>query len=185
MNEYLLRVNSKMSKIIVFRGKAGVGKSLLSSELARRLNIPVIRKDDVFDTIYKYVSDNTIRNSICYDLITKIIDTNLESKTDIIIDCPFHFNKQLTELWQRIEEKLGQFKPILCICSDEHVWANRFNQRKKNPSPNNLITDFEEMKKHYITRGIETIPLNGELVLDSIHEIEYLMDQTIKYIDGV
>ncbi|MGM1045878.1 MAG: AAA family ATPase [Bacillota bacterium] len=157
-----------MSKIILLRGKAGVGKTFISNELAKRVNVSIIRKDDIFDTVFNYISDNVLKNKFCYEMLLKIIQTNMECNTDIIIDCPFHFNNQLLDLKKHIENNKGIFKPILCICSNEVLWAERFNQRKANPNPNNIITEFEEMKQHYFNRGIESTPLDGELVIDSI-----------------
>lgn len=54
-----------MSKIILLRGKAGVGKTFISNELAKRVNVPIIRKDDIFDTVFNYISDNVLRNKFC------------------------------------------------------------------------------------------------------------------------
>jgi tRNA uridine 5-carbamoylmethylation protein Kti12 len=174
-----------MSKIILLRGKAGVGKTFISNELGKRLNIPIIRKDDIFDTVFNYISDNVLINNMCYEMIFKIVQTNLRINADIIIDCPFHFNNQLLDLKKRIENDKGVFKPILCICSNETVWAERFNLRKANPSPNNIITEFKEMKQHYINKGIESIPIEGELILDSINDIDELMKQTITYLENL
>ncbi len=167
-----------VSKIILFRGKAGVGKTLLSTQLASRIKVPIIRKDDIFDTIFDYIDDNSLRNKASYELIYNLVNTNLECGTDIIIDCPFHFNNQLLEFRHRIESRKGIFRPILVTCSNEELWKDRFNLRKINPSPNNLITDFEEMKKHYESKGINSVPLEGELVLDSSNELE----QSNKYL---
>jgi 2-phosphoglycerate kinase len=171
-----------MAKIILVRGKAGVGKTLISNELSKKLNVSVLRKDDIFDTIFEYLLDNQTRNKFCYELIFKMITTNLECNVDLIIDCPFHHEDQLNALQQKITEHKGVFIPILCICSDENLWANRFNQRKNNPSPNNLITDFEEMKLHYINKGIKLEALKDELVLDTITEVKELMNQVLQYI---
>ncbi|CAH1217093.1 hypothetical protein PAECIP111891_04550 [Paenibacillus allorhizoplanae] len=40
-----------MSKIILFRGMAGTGKSTLSRALAKKLQLPVLHKDDIYDSI--------------------------------------------------------------------------------------------------------------------------------------
>lgn len=171
-----------MPKIVLFRGKAGVGKTFISTQVAARLNVPVIRKDDIFDTVFDYISDNELRNRFSYDLIHKFIDTNLESGTDVILDCPFHNHAQLLAMRQRIEAKNGYFKPILLMCSDEGIWADRFNERKLNPKPNNLITDFEGIKQHYERRNISLVPLDGELVLDTIEAAENIVERAVEYI---
>jgi len=166
-----------MSKIILFRGRAGVGKTTLSNELGRRLKIAIIRKDDIYDSISNYIQDHDTRNKFCYKLIYQIMQTNLNCNADLIIDAPF---PEILELQNWIYYNNGELKPILCVCSDENLWADRFNQRKLDPKPNNIITDFEEMKKHYGTLRIN--PIEGELVLDSSNDIEVLMTQTLEYL---
>lgn len=41
------------------------------------------------------------------------------------------------------------------------------------------------MKQHYFNRGIESTPLDGELVIDSIKNIDELIKQTITYIENL
>lgn len=170
-----------MSKIILIRGMAGVGKTFLSNRLAARLKIPVIRKDDIFDTVFPYISDNQLRNQYSYELINKIIDTNLACGTDLIIDCPYHFKNQLVQMKEWIEGRSGKFLPILCICSDEQIWEDRFNERKANPKANQIITNYKEMMAHYTRQGIRTEPLDNELVLDTIQELDQLLNKVVRY----
>ena len=47
-----------MNKVILFRGKAGVGKTTLSNESSKRLNIPVLRKDDIYDAVASYIEEH-------------------------------------------------------------------------------------------------------------------------------
>lgn len=70
---------------------------------------------------------------------------------------------------------------ILCTCTDEDIWAERLNQRKLNPLPNQLITDIAEIKRHYKTIDFGT--LNGELILDTVSESKVLIDRVSNYID--
>ncbi|WP_442600729.1 AAA family ATPase [Paenibacillus sp. KN14-4R] len=166
-----------MSNIILFRGRAGVGKTTLSNELGKRLEIAIIRKDDIYDSIFDFIQDHDARNKFSYQLIYKIMQTNLKCNADLIIDAPF---PEILELQKWINNNNGVLKPILCICSDEALWAYRFNQRKLDPKPNNIITNFEEMKKHY--GDLRLNPNDGELVLDSVKGIELLMTQAQEYL---
>jgi Cdc6-like AAA superfamily ATPase len=172
-----LKARNHMSRIIVIRGRAGVGKTTLSNEIGRRLKIAIIRKDDIYDSIFAYIQDHNTRNKLSYELIYEIMKTNLECNVDLLIDAPFSDILELN-LW--ISNKDGILKSILCICSDEKLWAHRFNQRKINPKPNNLITDFEEMKKYYGDLRID--PIKGELVLDSINNMDALVAQVQEYL---
>lgn len=66
-----------MGKVIVFRGKAGVGKTTISNEVGKQLNIPIIRKDDIYDSIATYITNHENRNKACYDTLHKILESNI------------------------------------------------------------------------------------------------------------
>lgn len=57
-----------MGKVYIFRGKAATGKSTLSDMLAKKLSIPVIRKDDIVDALKssKNIEKSSINNEVCY-----------------------------------------------------------------------------------------------------------------------
>ena len=160
-------------KAILFRGLPGVGKTLISNKVAEKLRIAIIRKDDIYDSIYSFVDTHQQRNKICYDLVYQFIDTNLQVGADIIIDCPFREHKDLDKLADFIKKKDGIFKPILCECNNEALWAKRFNERSANPNPNNLITDFEVLKTHYKTLHLDKY--KDELTLDTQRNIAGLI----------
>lgn len=153
------------TKIILFRGLPGVGKSFIANETAKILKIAIVRKDDIYDCIHSEISTQENRNEICYNIIYKIIETNLLSNTDLIIDCPFKDHRELKKLSLFINERNGQLKPILCNCSDPDLWEERFNARTINPNPNNLITDFNELKNTY--PNLELEKYDDELVVDT------------------
>jgi predicted kinase len=162
-----------MAKVILFRGRAGTGKTRISNEIGKRLKLPILRKDDIYDTVSDFIAEHDARNRFCYRLIYQMMKTNLNCGADLIVDAPF---PNIIELGRWIKDNNGIFLPILCTCRSEEIWAHRFNQRRRNPRPNNIITDFAEMKKHY---GGELFlqPVDGELVLDSVYEIEVLVKQ--------
>lgn len=170
-----------MGKVIVFRGKAGVGKTTISNEVGRKLNIPIIRKDDIYDSIAAYVDEHENRNKACYDTLHKILESNILNGIDVIVDAGFHNLDQVLQFKNWILYKKAIFVPLLCICSDEDIWAERFNKRSLNPQPNNLITNFEELKLHY--KDLRTESLNNEMVLDTINNIDVLVENAIAEIE--
>lgn len=48
--------------LYIFRGKSATGKTTLTNLLSGKINVPVLRKDDIFDTLSKYVSDISTLN---------------------------------------------------------------------------------------------------------------------------
>jgi predicted kinase len=172
-----------MAVVIVFRGKAGVGKTAISTGVAKKLNIPLIRKDDVYDSIAFYIDNHEMRNKACFDTIFKIIQTNIENGVSVIVDAGFHQLTHASKFKSWVLENNAKFLSLLCICSDELLWAERFNKRKQNPQPNNQITDFEELKKHYAS--LKTEPLENEAILDTVNNLDLLINKAIHEINTV
>jgi len=166
-----------MAKVIVFRGKAGVGKTTISDAVSQALDIPVIRKDDIYDSLATCVEGHEIRNRACYDVLHKIVETNLSNGLDVIIDAGFHRLEDILQLRNWALEKNATLVSFLCICSDENIWAERFNKRYMDPKPNNLITDFNALKLHY--GDLKTGALVGEKILDTIDNIDDLVADAI------
>ena len=79
-----------------------------------------------------------------------------------------------------VKSKEGYFISILCICSNEEIWEERFNKRKLNPQPNNLITDFHKLKIHY--KDLKTKSLENETILDAINDINILTEKACREI---
>ncbi|EPR12211.1 hypothetical protein [Ruminiclostridium papyrosolvens] len=66
-----------MSNIYFFRGKAATGKTTITDALSNKIKVSILRKDNIFDVISHYIDDNSINNSITYDLLAKMIQTNI------------------------------------------------------------------------------------------------------------
>jgi len=144
--------------------------------------IPVIRKDDFFDSLVDYIEDIPARHEASFKLLNKFIDTNIKSNSDVIIDCPLHNNDRLIELIDSYKTSGAVLKPVLVICTDQMLWADRFNIRKINPLPNQIITDFDEMMVHYERRKIVTKAIDNELVVDSANDISLTMSLIEAYL---
>lgn len=162
-----------MSKVILFRGKAGTGKTTLSNALGKQMNLAVIHKDDIYDSIALYVSEHDTRNKICFDILYRLLQSSLSSQAAIIIDFGFNDLKDAIRFQRWIEEHGGVLVSISCICSDESIWEQRLQERKRNPLPNQRITEVSALQEHY--KKLDTRTLEGELVLDTVGELEVLI----------
>jgi predicted kinase len=154
-----------MSTIILFRGLPAVGKTFISDETGKILKTAIIRKDDIADSIHSDISSQEIRNKICHKVIFNMIETNLAADTDLIIDCPFKNIDELKNLSAFIRERKGQLKTILCNCTDENLWEERFNERKANANDDGLLLDFKDLRKSYPNLVLEKF--GDELVVDT------------------
>ena len=157
-------------KVILFRGRPGVGKTTLSSIISKRHNIPVLRKDDIYHVSAKQIETHESRNDISYETIYKILEANAETKCTFILDCPFQYpgDLELIRVW--CDTYKATLHSILVTCSDEMVWAKRISERDERPFNIHHFTDFERLRAFYGT--VQLTPEVDELLIDTVHPIE-------------
>ncbi len=168
-------MKKERTTIILFRGRPGVGKSTISDAFAKERKLPVLRKDDIYDSAAAYIENTTTRNKISYDSLFKILESNTASATSIILDYPFQKEEELRNLKSWCEGKNLHLVSILVTCSDRELWRSRFNIRSENPKPNQLITNLDELGKHYGDLNLK--PLEDEIVIDTIESVETILRQ--------
>ncbi len=171
-----------MTRVILVRGKMATGKTAMSTALATRLGAVLFCKDDIYDTVAEAIPTHEGRNLASFSLLRRLIATNTGCTPTIIVDAPFHHLDDLREFAVWVRGRGARFQSILCTCSDERLWAERLHRRQADPQPNNLITDFHEMKAHYGDLGDE--PAEGELVLDAIHPLDELVAAAMAYLQA-
>ena len=82
--------------IYIFRGKSATGKTALTNMLSEKINVPVLRKDDIFDRLAEYEADISVLNAASYDILAKQIQTCIYNKSDIIVDVPCSIRHHLS-----------------------------------------------------------------------------------------
>lgn len=170
-----------MSKIFIFRGKAATGKSVVTDLLSEKLNIVVLRKDDIYDKISSTILDHVENNRISYEILANIIQTNVDANCDIIIDIGLAHTSHLKEFLSKVNWANSTIYHFLCICSNNLLWRERINKRLKNPLPNQSVcSNVSEIEEHY--RGYDITPLENEFIIDSTEKLHNIIDQVIKFI---
>lgn len=168
--------------IYVFRGKSATGKTVLTNILSQKINVPVLRKDDIFDQLSKYETDIAILNSASYDILAKQIQTCIDNHSDVIVDIALQHTPSLNEFLSKIDFKDSTIHRFFCDCSDDKMWINRWRVRLKAPLPNQYFKSIDELVEHYSKCEIEL--QNGEIKLDSILPVEKLMKIITDEISG-
>ncbi len=168
-------MDNKKTTIILFRGRQGVGKSVVSSAFSKQENLLVLRKDDIYDASSTYVADLTVRSKIGYDSLFKILESNIDSGTSLLLDYPFQINEDVRHLRKWCEDRGLLLYTVLVTCSDRTIWRNRLSERAKNPTPNQIITDLDELERNY--GGLDIMPLENEIVVDTVDSIEIILEK--------
>ena len=174
-----------MGNVYIFRGKAGTGKTTLSDMLAKKLAIPVIRKDDVVDALK--MTENTdkelINNTVCYNILYKIIQANLDLNTDFIVDIGLGDRDSFKWFFDRFNFNGNKITTFFVICSDENEWRRRHEERIKNPKPHQIFKSFEHVVEHYQIRNIT--PFEHEHIIDTVGALEENFNAVIKIIKNI
>lgn len=167
-----------MSTIFLFRGKAATGKTTITNLLSKELNVAVLRKDDIYDKLAMYNLEHSVLNSASYDVLAKILQTNIDGNCNIIIDIALPHNPALNQFLSKVDLTEVQVFQFLCICSNNEEWEKRIKQRLINPTPNQFFKNVEEAVAHYQKMNIN--PFENELVLDSSDNISDTMEKIYK-----
>lgn len=158
-----------MARLIIFRGKSATGKTILSTKISEKLDIFVIRKDNIFDPVSIYIPDNSLTNEICYNVIVNIVQENLNSNLDVILDVALANTNSFKYFLSKLKLKNHVLKMFLCDCSNEDIWISRWEKRIQNPEPNQLFKNIGEVIKHYKKMNIELF--ENEIYIDSCNEL--------------
>lgn len=164
-----------MGKVYLFRGRAATGKTMITNQLSTMLNVPILRKDDIFDPLASYDIDRLKINSASYDILGRILQTNIDRDCDIIVDIALPHTPSLQHFLSKLDLKKAQIFHFLCICSNKEEWRRRIAQRMINPAPNQYFTSVEEAEAHY--EKMDTQPLENEVSIDSAEDSLVLMDR--------
>ncbi|SCY54164.1 AAA family ATPase [Alkaliphilus peptidifermentans] len=169
-----------MNKVFIFRGKAATGKTTITNILSNKLNVAVLRKDDIYDMLSTFGMNHSENNKASYDILGKILQTNVNTNCNVIIDVSLAHKPYLNQFLSKIDFKESEVYQFLCICSNNDEWKRRIEKRLDNPTPNQFFRSVTEAVEHYEQLNIE--PLENEIILDSAMDISFIMKKIFEEI---
>jgi predicted kinase len=127
-----------MSRVIIFCGLSGTGKTTLARAVSRELNIVCIGKDDLKENMYDLYQGDSLKESNFHGqqsafLLNALAEKNIQNGVDIILESPFN-HPDNPKLFQEWVSKFGaQLKIIVCsIAEDERL--KRVTTRERHAS---------------------------------------------------
>jgi predicted kinase len=128
---------SDQPTLIIFSGLPGTGKSTLSDRLAREMQWPLLRIDDVAGNIPADVDYHFWDEKIL--VLLTIAEEQLKLGVSVIADSVFMGTDRLHA--QEIASKHGAaFRPVYCYMSDEKLWEQRVTKRSESVQSPNVAT---------------------------------------------
>lgn len=171
-----------MRTVYIFRGKAAAGKSTLANMLAKKLSIPVFCKDDIIDALKssKIIDKGTINNEICYNILYKMIQTNLDLNTDMILDIALGDRNNAKWFFNRLDFRNNTIFKFFVNCSDEDEWKRRHIERLRNPLLHQSFKSIDHVVDYY--KKAEIYPFEDEYIIDTADFVETSFEATRKII---
>ena len=148
--------------------------------LAKKLSIPVIRKDDIVDALKTTpnIDKSLINNTVCYSILQRIIQTNLDLRVNFILDIALGDKQNAKWFYDRLNFHDNNILRFFIVCNDEKEWERRHLERIKNPSPNQSFKSFKHVVEHYANADVN--PFDNEHIIDSTTTFNECLEDILK-----
>ena len=119
-------MKTQQPNFVIFSGLPGTGKSTLACQLARRLQWPLLRIDDVAgevpsDADYRFWDQKIL-------VLLTIAEEQLKLGISVIADSVFMGTDRIHAQEIAVRHH-ADFRPVYCFVSDEKLWKERVHAR--------------------------------------------------------
>ena len=121
--------------LIIFSGLPGTGKSTLARLVVQKLQIPLLRIDDIVSFVPAHMSRHA--NPYWDDMIgilLNLVESQLELGLSVIVDSVF-MGEDRYQAYEMARRNKAVFRPIYTHLSDERVWEERVQRRVETAPP--------------------------------------------------
>jgi len=162
--------NNEEVKLIIINGASATGKTALGKEIAKKLNLPLICKDDIKELLFDDLgwSDREWSKKVggaSFDLLWHTTETMLSTNISLIIETKFHPENARKKL-QELKAKY-RFRVIEMNChADGDTILKRFSERAKNkrhPGHNDL-QNIDLFKEELLRGKVEPIDDKSKII---------------------
>ena len=163
--------------IIIFRGKAATGKSMMAKQINEGLGAEIVSKDSIFDRLLEDGYSWDEASNIAYDKLASVIQDCHDNKKSLIVDIGLAHTEYFDNFMNKMN--LKNVKKFLFTCSDDSKWESRICKRIENPEvPNQAFKSIQQAREHYEKYNI--IPHDDELVIDSADSVESIRKRILQ-----
>src|SRR5215216_5939722 len=113
------------TKLIIFSGLPGTGKSTLASRLARELQMPLLCIDDVIGEVPAGAGIPFWDSKVA--ILLRLVEVQLNLGLSLVVDSVF-MNMDRNHAKELARQYAACFYPIYVFVSDDEVWKQRVNE---------------------------------------------------------
>ena len=166
--------------LLVFRGMVGVGKSALSRAAGKRLNWPVIDKDDLSDVLM----DRTERyGPLAYTSMFSVAESLLAQGFSVVCDSPLRGELGYRRAKEAAQGSGSSLRIVSCSLSKETVWQTRIETRERRPA--HILKTWDDLRRYRAQAeadfGYEMV--SPVLELDMAARLEKLSEHVVDWLD--
>ena len=174
-----------MSKVIVVCGQAGVGKTTLSEEISKQLNVFCLHKDSIKERLFDLLEDDSLEESkrvgmISMELLFHLAEEAIRNGVDVVIESPFSHSSN-PEIFKRWKNEFGvDVRIIVCALKDEAEHRRRFFGRVASGNRHHSHRDFDRgwAPNDFDYSGMP----DPKLFLDMSESPQDLLEKALKFV---
>ncbi len=176
-----------MSKLIIFCGLPGSGKTTLAEAVSRKLNIVCLHKDFIKEKLYDIRGLSTLEDSKklgreVMELLFALAKEQVTRGVDVAIEAPFNFPEDYAQ-FERWQKDYGvKIYSVICTIDEKERYrrcmARIGGDRHRSHHDSERMVNFSQFKNDY---DYATIP-GLQLRLTTNKPIEELTKQVVKHI---
>lgn len=154
------------TRLVIFSGLPGTGKSTLADKLARELHWPLLRIDDVVGDVPENSGIDFWDSKV--EILLDLVRTQLQLGLDVIVDSVF-MNMDRQHAQELAREHNARFLPIHVFVSDEKIWEERVTQRHVGLNDKDVAT-WERIQQQ--RQGFREWQPGTALFIDSVNAVD-------------
>jgi predicted kinase len=165
-----------MTKLIIFSGLPGTGKSTLSWMLARELKFPLICIDDVIGEIPENAGFSFWDSRIA--ILMDVVEKQTKLGLDVIVDSVF-MNTDRHHAQALARKYNARFLPVYVYVSDENTWRERVTNRFNDLDNPDVATweRIQHQRQHFRAWDPGTA-----LFVDNARPLEQNFEHVIRFV---
>ena len=164
------------TKLIIFSGLPGTGKSTLAGRVARELQMPLLCIDDVTGEVPAGSGIPFWDSKVA--ILLRLTEVQLELGLSVIVDSVF-MNMDRNHARELAHKYGARLYPIYVFISDDKVWEQRVNERSQEMN-NEHVATWERIQ-HQRERFRSWEP-GTALFIDSLYSLDRNYEAVLQFV---